>query len=76
MYRLAHEKKMMGLYTPNLDFNPLPTRFNFIQFLHAFRKYAAHQRRREQVYKHGINIVLKLVSIEYQKRDAFWQLCS
>ena len=28
MYRLAHEKKHYG-FSPNLDFNPLPTRFNF-----------------------------------------------
>ena len=28
MYRLPHEKKNYG-FTPNLHFNPLPTRFNF-----------------------------------------------
>ena len=32
MYRLAHEKKNYR-FTPNLDFNPLPTRFNFTEFL-------------------------------------------
>ena len=32
MYRLAHEKKKYGL---DLDFNPLPTRFNFTEFLPA-----------------------------------------
>ena len=32
MYRLPHEKKNYGC-TPNLDFNPLPTRFNFTEFL-------------------------------------------
>ena len=32
MYRLAHEKKNHG-FTPNLDFNPLPTRFNLTEFL-------------------------------------------
>ena len=32
MYRLAHEKKITIL-KKNLDFNPLPTRFNFTEFL-------------------------------------------
>ena len=32
MYRLPHEKKNYG-FTPNLDFNPLPTIFNFTEFL-------------------------------------------
>ena len=32
MYRLAQEKKNYG-FTPNLDFNPLPTRFNLTEFL-------------------------------------------
>ena len=29
MYRLAHDNKNYG-FTPNLDFNPLPTRFNLL----------------------------------------------
>ena len=57
MYRLAYEKKNYG-FTPNLDFNPLPTRFNFTE-------------RERRTSKHGICIVLKLVGIEYQRRDAF-----
>ena len=36
-------------FTPNLDFNPLPTRFNFTAYKHTFREYAAHRGRREQV---------------------------
>ena len=36
-------------FTPNLDFNPFPTRFNFTAYKHAFSEYAAHQGRREQV---------------------------
>ena len=40
-------KKNYG-FTPNLDFNPLPTRFNLASFrLQA--EYAAHRGRREQV---------------------------
>ena len=31
-YRRPHEKKITGL-SPNLDFNPLPARFNFTEFL-------------------------------------------
>ena len=68
MYRLAHEKK--SRVHPYLDFNPLPTRFN-LAYKHAFREYAAHQGIRKQVSMHAISIVLKVVSIEYQKRDAF-----
>ena len=48
MYRLPHEKKNYG-FTPNLDFNPLPTRFNFTEFLPPSGEYAAHQGRREEV---------------------------
>ena len=48
MYRLPHEKKNYG-FTPNLDFNPLPTRFNLTDFLPPSGEYAAHQGRREQV---------------------------
>ena len=42
MYR--HEKKITG-FTPNLGFNPLPTRFNhqISARRHAFREYAAHK---------------------------------
>ena len=32
MYRLPDEEKITGL-PPNLDFNHLPTRFNFTEFL-------------------------------------------
>ena len=39
MYRLPHEKKNYG-FTPNLDFNPLPTRFNFTEFLPPSGEYA------------------------------------
>ena len=46
--QLAHEKKNYG-FAPNLDLNPLLTRFNFTECLHAFREYAANQGRREQV---------------------------
>ena len=60
MYRLAHEKKNYG-FTPNLDFNPLFTRFNLL----------VCTSREKRTSKHGISIVLKLVSIEYQRRDAF-----
>ena len=91
MYRLAHEEKNYG-FTPNLDFNPLPTRFNLTEFLHTSMHSVVSQARLSHVRvwparlciqivcstsrekrtsKHGISIVLKLVSIEYQKRDAF-----
>ena len=68
MYTLAHEKKKYG-FTPNLDFNPLFTRFNFTEFLHTSNE--ACTSREKRTSKHGISIVLKLVSIEYQRRDAF-----
>ena len=47
MYRLPHEKKNYG-FTPNLEFNPLPTRFNFTEFLPA-----AHAGEK-RTSKHGI----------------------
>ena len=68
IYRLPHEKKKYG-FTPNFDFNPLPTRFNFTKFLPPSRVCSTSGEKRTS--KHGISIVLKLVSIEYQKRDAF-----
>ena len=68
MYRLPHEKKITG-FTPNLDFNPLPTRFNFTEFLPPSKVCSTSGEKRTS--KHGISIVLKLVSIEYQKRDVF-----
>ena len=36
---IAHEKKNYG-FTPNLDFNPVFTKFNFTEFLHT----SLHQR--------------------------------
>ena len=68
MYRLPHEIKNYG-FTPNLDFNPLPTRFNFTEFLPPSGVCSTSREKRTS--KHGISIVLKLVSIEYQKRDTF-----
>ena len=73
MYRLAHEKKITGLPS-NLDFNPLFMRFNFtpnfcIQACCIQR--VCNTSREKRTSKHGISIVLKLVSIEYQRRDAF-----
>ena len=65
MYRLAHEKKTYR-FIPNLDFNPLPTRFNLTEFLPT----SMHSES-TRTSKHGISIVFKLVSIDYQKRDAF-----
>ena len=62
MHRLAHEKYW---FTPNLGFNPLPTRFNFTEFLHAFRENTACQRKKEQAWYHYST------SIEYQRRTAF-----
>ena len=66
--RLPHEKKNYGL-TPNLDFNPLPTRFNFTEFRPPSGVCSTSGKKRAS--KHGINMVLKLVSIEYQKRGVF-----
>ena len=61
MYRLPHEKKKNYGFTPNLDFNPLLTRFNFTEFLptykRAFREYAAHQGE-DSTSKHDISTVL------------------
>ena len=68
MYRLPHEKKNYG-FAPNLDFNPLPTRFNYTKFLPPSGVCCTSGEKRTS--KHGISILLKLVSIEYQKRDAF-----
>ena len=68
MYRLPHEKKNYG-FTPNLDFNPLPTKFNFTEFPPPSRVCSISGGKRTS--KHGISMVIKLVSIEYQKRDAF-----
>ena len=71
MYRLT--QKNYG-FTPNLDLNPLPTGFIFTEFLpykDEFREYAVHQGRREQVSLVATSIILKLVSIECQKRNAF-----
>ena len=65
MYRLPHEKKNYG-FTPNLDFNPLPTRFNLTEFLRV-----CSTSGEKRTSKHGISTVLKLDSIEYQKRGAF-----
>ena len=76
MYRLAHEKKNYG-FTPNLDFNPLFTKFNLNRisaYKHAFREYAAHKGRKEQA-KHGICIALKLVVLNIREGMHFWQLC-
>ena len=60
-------------FTPNLDFNPLPTRFNFTEFLpiQTCIQRVCSTSREKRTSKHGISIVLKLVSIEYQKRDGF-----
>ena len=68
MYRLPHEKKNYG-FTPNLDFNPLPTRFNLPSF--CLQEESMQHIGEKRTSKHGISIVLKLVSIEYQKRDTF-----
>ena len=67
MYRLAHEKKIDG-FTPNLDFNPLPTRFNFTPnfCLQGCIQRVCSTSREKRTSKHGISIVLKLVSIEYR----------
>ena len=70
--RLAHEKKNYG-FTPNLDFNPLSTRFNFC--LQACIQRVFSTLREKRTGKNGISIALKLVSIEYQRRVAFWKLC-
>ena len=62
-------------FTPNIDFNPLSTRFNFTEFLptsmHSESMLLCSTSREKRTSKHGISIVLKLVSIEYHKRDAF-----
>ena len=68
MYRLPHKKKNYG-FTPKLDFNPLPTRFNLTEFLSPSGVCSTSGEKRTS--KHGISMVLKLVSIEYQKRGAF-----
>ena len=68
-YRLPHEKKITGLpqiYILTHSLRDLTSPSFCLQ-----AEYAAHQGRREQVRMHGISMVLKLVSIEYQKRDAF-----
>ena len=59
-------KKITGL-PPNFDFNPLPTRFNFTKFLPT-SMHSESMQHIKRASKHGISIVLKLVSIEYQKR--------
>ena len=56
-------------FIPNLDFNPLPTRFNFTEFLPPSGVCSTSGEKRTS--KHGISMVLKLVSIEYQKMGAF-----
>ena len=68
MYRLPHEKKNYG-FTPNLDFNPLSTRFNFTEFLPPSGVCSTSGEKRTS--EHGISMVLKLVSIKYQTRGAF-----
>ena len=45
---IAHEKKNYG-FTPDLDFNPVFTKFNFTEFLHTKPTPAAHQEERELV---------------------------
>ena len=62
MYRLAHEKNG---FTPNLDFNPLATRFNFTKFLPTSMHSESMQHINGEENKHGISTVLKLVSIKY-----------
>ena len=56
---------------PNLDFNPLPARFNLPSFCLQAEYAALCTSGEKRTSKHGISIVLKLVSIKYQKRDAF-----
>ena len=65
-------EKITGL-PPNLDFNPLFTRFNFTEFCiqACCIQRVCSTSREKRTSKHGISIVLKLVSIEYQKRDTF-----
>ena len=71
MYRLAHQKKNYS-FTPNSDFDPLFTRFNFTEFLRtSIHSEYASTSREKRTSKHGITIALKLVSIECQKKDAF-----
>ena len=59
-------KKITGL-PPNFDFNPLPTRFNFTEFLPT-SMHSESMQHIKRTSKHGISIVLKLVNVEYQKR--------
>ena len=54
MYRLPHEKKNYG-FTPNLDFNSLPTRFNLTEFLSPSGVCSTSGEKRTS--KHGISVV-------------------
>ena len=75
-----HERTMRKNYgfTPNLDFNPLPIKFNFTKFLPTsmHSESIQHIKGEENKYKHGMSIVFKLVSIDIRKGMHFWQLCS
>ena len=48
MYRRRSCEKNYG-FTPDLDFNPVFTKFNFTEFLHTKPTPAAHQEERELV---------------------------
>ena len=61
-------RKKLRVY-PKFRFNPLPTRFYLTEFLPPSGVCSTSGKKRTS--KHGISMVLKLVSIEYQKMGAF-----
>ena len=66
--KLCTELRVPQIYV----FNPLPTRFNLTEFLPSSmhsERYIYSTSREEKTSKHGISIVLKLVSVEYKRRD-------
>ena len=69
MYRLPHEKKMTGLPQIKVLTHSLRDLTSLSQVLPPSRVCSTSGEKR--AIKHGISIVLKLVSIEYQKRDVF-----
>ena len=62
-------RKKLRVY-PHSDFNPLPTRFNFLSFCLP-ESGVCSTSGEKRTSKHGISMILKLVTIEYQKRDTF-----
>ena len=69
---LPMRKKITGLPKFRFLVNPLPTRFNnqISAYKQACIQRVCSTSREKRTNKHGISIVLKLVSIDYQKRNA------